>query len=102
MNAITKDEMLKMHNEVMRTLDVLHHDILKLDENRRKIKEEPLVSNRELAQMLDVKPPQLKRYRDWGWLEAVIIQRRVFYKISVAKQFMERMTSGYFIAKSKK
>ena len=52
--------------------------------------------------MLDVKPPQLKRYRDWGWLEAVIIQRRVFYKISVAKQFMERMTSGYFIGKSKK
>ena len=32
MNTITKDEMLKMHNEVMRTLDVLHHDILKLDE----------------------------------------------------------------------
>ena len=50
--------------------------------------DDPLIPNRQLAEILDLRPKSLQYYRKKKILEAVIIQRRVFFRQSVVKKFL--------------
>lgn len=49
---------------------------------------DPLIPNRQLAEILDIRPKSLQYYRKHKMLEAVIIQRRVFFRRSVVRKFL--------------
>lgn len=49
---------------------------------------DPLIPNRQLAEILDLRPKSLQYYRKKKILEAVVIQRRVFFRQSVVKKFL--------------
>lgn len=49
---------------------------------------DPLIPNRQVAEILDLKPKSLLKYRKKKILEAVIIQKRVFYRRSVVRKFI--------------
>ena len=50
--------------------------------------DDPLIPNRQLAEILDLRPKTLNKYRKKKMLEAVIIQRRVFFRRSVVQKFL--------------
>ncbi|WP_278975575.1 helix-turn-helix domain-containing protein [Alistipes finegoldii] len=50
--------------------------------------DDPLIPNRQVAEILDLKPKSLLKYRKKKILEAVIIQKRVFYRRSVVRKFI--------------
>ena len=81
--------------QIFRQLDL----ILKLvQETRNEIKllkysnnsntDDPLIPIRQLAEILDLRPKTLTLYRKKKILEAVVIQRRVFFRQSVVKKFL--------------
>lgn len=49
---------------------------------------DPLIPNRQLAEILDLRPKSLQYYRKKKILEAAVIQRRVFFRQSVVKKFL--------------
>ena len=49
---------------------------------------DPPIPNRQLAEILDLRPKSLQYYRKKKILEAVVIQRRVFFRQSVVKKFL--------------
>ena len=59
---------------------------LKQDDNNSAA--DPLIPNRQLAEILDVRPKSLQYYRKKKIFEAVVIQRRVFFRQSVVKKFL--------------
>ena len=50
--------------------------------------DDPLIPNRQLAEILDLRPKSLQYYRKRKILEAVIIQRRVFFRRYVVQKFL--------------
>lgn len=61
-------------------------DFLKQEDNDNAA--DPLIPNRQLAEILDLRPKSLQYYRKKKILEAVVIQRRVFFRQSVVKKFL--------------
>lgn len=51
--------------------------------------DDPLIPNRQLAEILDVRTKQIIEYRKKKLIEAVIIQNRVFFRKSAVKKFIE-------------
>lgn len=50
--------------------------------------DDPLIPNRQVAKILDIRPKQLYEYRKKKLLEGITIQKRVFYRRSVVRKFI--------------
>lgn len=82
--------------QILRQLEIILNAIL---EARKEIKllkcstdingGDPLITNRQLAEILDVRTKQIIEYRKKKLIEAVIIQNRVFFRQSAVKKFIE-------------
>ena len=56
---------------------------------------DPLISKHDLAAMLNVRERQIRRYRSWGWIDSVIIQRRVFFRMSAVRKLIDEHLTTY-------
>mgnify|MGYP005962100941 CR=1 FL=1 len=61
----------------------------------RDLLDDPLISKHDLAAMLNVRERQIRRYRSWGWIESVIIQRRVFFRMSAVRKLIDEHLTTY-------
>lgn len=82
--------------QIFRQLEIILNTI---QETRNEVKllkcgnelndDDPLITNRQVAEILDIRTKQLIEYRKKKLIEAVIIQNRVFFRRSAVKKFIE-------------
>lgn len=82
-------EILRLLDDIFVTVQQTREDIKQLKCGNENIDSDPLITNRQLAEILDVKTKQIIEYRKKKLIEAVIIRKRVFFRRSAVKKFIE-------------
>ena len=82
-------EILSLLHKVDDSVTQLRREIMNLN-GRKTLSDDPLLPHREVLHLLDIKERQLRRYRDNGWIKAVVIQRRLFFRTSEVRNLIEK------------
>lgn len=82
-------EILRLLDDILVTVQQTREDIKQLKCSDDKFDDDPLITNRQLAEILDVKTKQIIEYRKKKLIEAVIIRNRVFFRRSAVRKFIE-------------
>ena len=88
MNDEDIQRMFRQLDLILNLIQEARSEIKLLQQDNNDKMDDPLIPNRQLAEILDLRPKTLNKYRKKKMLEAVIIQRRVFFRQSVVKKFL--------------
>lgn len=88
MNDVDIQQIFRQLDLILNLIRETRNEIKLLKNNDNDSTDDPLIPNRQLAEILDLRPKTLTKYRKKKILEAVIIQRRVFFRRSVVKKFL--------------
>lgn len=88
MNDADIQQMFRQLDLILNMIQEARSEIKLLQQDNNDRTDDPLIPNRQLAEMLDLRPKTLTIYRKKKILEAVIIQRRVFFRRSVVQKFL--------------
>ena len=88
MNDADIQQMFRQLDLILNLIRETRNEIKLLKNNHNDSTDDPLIPNRQLAEILDLRPKTLTKYRKKKILEAVIIQRRVFFRRSVVNKFL--------------
>lgn len=74
--------------EILTTVQQTRNEIKLLKSGMEITDDDPLITNRQLAEILDVRTKQIIEYRKKKLIEAIKIQNRVFFRQSAVKKFI--------------
>ena len=87
---ITRKELALFSDRFMDKLDQIESGIKQILESRTVLDGETLVSTRDLCRMLDVHERTLFNYREKGILHGIVIERKIYYRMSEIKALMKQ------------
>ena len=81
-------QILQQLNQILNLVQETRNDMKLLTQCPESDADDPLIPNRQVAEILDIRPKQLYEYRKKKLLEGITIQKRVFYRRSVVRKFI--------------
>ena len=88
---ITREELMLFTDRIMDKLELIENGIKQILESRNVLDGETLVSTRDLCRMLDLNERTLFNYREKGILHGIVIERKIYYRMSEIKALMKRI-----------
>lgn len=86
------DEILQSLKALRQAVMGLRTEIIRL-QSHKTFGDDPLITLRELAQMLNITIRQVNRYRKNGWIVPLFIQRRIFFRTSDVRNLINNHLS---------
>lgn len=74
--------------QILNLIQETRNDLKFLSQFAENDADDPLIPNRQVAEILDIRPKQLYQYRKKKLLVGITIQKRVFYRRSEVRKFI--------------